>query len=449
MPEQYKDIDSLDPSKRAAAVLDHILDETNEETIAIVAEEKADLSPVRAELKKEPVVVVASNRSQSRVLFVTKDITTLEEGSLARLHFKSLADIFDEVHVLVLTESWQSKRGVERIDKNIWVYTTSVQFWWMQPFVALSIAHAQLQFGDGFRPDIVVALDPFESGVCGLVLARKYTRAFQVHILEDFYTPEFKLKEKQNRWRLKMVSYVLKRTQSVRTATQSLKQATQKKYKHIKDVSLLPRHYDIVSLMEVKETATIANIFSQYTFVVLFVGKLDHDSTLFRALDACRTILYSQRIGLVVVGNGPTKGESEKRAEILGIKEQIIFETDEAKALSYMKAADILLCTDTTEASDEIIIKAAASGLPLLMAETPMRTDLFVDGESAFLVQKEDTISFSQKLTKFLNTNALRTQFKTNALDVVKTRLHEDPNAYAEAYKNAVEGVFDQKSTTN
>jgi glycosyltransferase involved in cell wall biosynthesis len=104
------------------------------------------------------------------------------------------------------------------------------------------------------------------------------------------------------------------------------------------------------------------------------------------------------------------------------------------------------LCTDTTEISDEIVIKAAASGLPLLVAQTPMRADLFVDGESAFLVEKEDTIGFSQKLTKFLNTNALRTQFKTNALDIVKTRLHEDPDAYVQAYKNAIEGVFDQKS---
>lgn len=449
MPVQYKDPDSLDSSKNAVAILDYIFDETNEETIAVVSEAKADLTPIRAELKKEPVVKVVSSRSQSRVLFVTREIATLEGSSLARLHYKNLADIFDEVHVLVLTESWQSKRGVERIDKNIWFYTTSVQFWWMQPFVSLRIAHAQLQFADGFRPDIVVALDPFESGVCALLIARKYARAFQVHILEDYYAPEFKLKDTQNRWRLKMASYVLNRAQSVRTATVSLKQITEKKYRRIKDISLLPRHYDIASLMEVSETPKTVDAFSQYTFVVLFVGKLDQDSTLFRALDACRAILNSQRIGLVVVGNGPTKSESEKRAEILGIKEQIIFETDETKALSYMKLADILLCTDTTEASDEIIIKAAASGLPLLMAETPMRTDLFVDGESAFLVQKEDTIGFSQKLTKFLNTNALRTQFKTNALDVVKTRLHEDPHAYREVYKNAIEGVFDQKAKIN
>jgi glycosyltransferase involved in cell wall biosynthesis len=343
---------------------------------------------------------------------------------------------------------WQSKRGVERLDKNVWAYTTSAQFWWMQPFVALSIANTQLQFADGFRPDIVIALDPFESGVCGMWIASKYGRAFQIHVLEDYFVPEFKLKEKQNAWRLRMASYVLKRTRSVRTATLSLKEKIGKKYIHIKDISLLPRHYDIASLMMNRETPANVALFSQYTFVVLFVGKLDHDSTLFRALDACRSILYSQSIALVVIGNGPTKKESERRAEILGIKEQVIFEADETKTLAYMQSADILLCTDTTEASDEFVIKAAASGLPLLMAETPLRADLFVDGESAFLVQTEDTISFSQKLTKFLNTNALRIQFKTNALDIVKTRLHEDPEAFTQAYRDSIEGVFDQKSTT-
>jgi glycosyltransferase involved in cell wall biosynthesis len=100
------------------------------------------------------------------------------------------------------------------------------------------------------------------------------------------------------------------------------------------------------------------------------------------------------------------------------------------------------MCTDTTEASDEIFIKAAAAGLPILASETPLRTDLFIDGESAFLVPKEDTIGFSQKLVKFLNTNSLRVQFAHNARDIIKTRLHEDPEAYTQAYRDSIEAVF-------
>jgi glycosyltransferase involved in cell wall biosynthesis len=108
-----------------------------------------------------------------------------------------------------------------------------------------------------------------------------------------------------------------------------------------------------------------------------------------------------------------------------------------------MQAADILLCTDTDEAGDETVIKAAASGLPVLVSKTPLRSDLFTDGIDAFLCDREDTVGFSQKLTKFLNTNALRIEFATNAKTIVETRLHEDPQMYKIAYRDSIEGIFE------
>ncbi len=431
----------LDPSKQAEHVLDYVLRDSSESVVAEQIEKGEEVS-VKDELRASPIIERESSRIKSRVLFVTRDISVLEKNSIAQLHFKNLALVFDEVHILVLSLLWQTKKGVERLDTNIWAYTTSAQYWFMQPFVALSVSRSQLQFTDGFRPDIVVALDPFESGVAGMLIAEKYDRAFQVHVVEDFFEPEFLGKDPANKWRLRVASYVLKRAECVRTTTNSLKERLQKKFKHVKDITLLPRHYNIEAIAAATETGTIKDVFPQYAFVALFVGKLDHESTLFRALDAARSILHSKSIGLVVVGNGVTKKEAEKRALILGIKEQVVFEPDETKLIIYLKSADILLCTDTTEASDEVVIKAAAAGLPILASETPLRTDLFTDGESAFLVPKEDTIGFSQKLVKFLNTPALRTQFSENARDIIKMRLHEDPEAYRQAYKDSIEGVF-------
>jgi glycosyltransferase involved in cell wall biosynthesis len=106
------------------------------------------------------------------------------------------------------------------------------------------------------------------------------------------------------------------------------------------------------------------------------------------------------------------------------------------------------LCTDTTEESDELVIKAAAAGVPLILAHTQLRDDLFTDGESAFLCNAEDTIEFSQKLAKFLNSNMLRTQFKENGKYIVGTRLHEDPVAYKLAYRDSIESVFSVEENT-
>ncbi len=430
----------IDPSKKAEYVLDEILESTTEESLA----EKQVESSVEVELQKAPIVILESDRSESRVLFVTKDASILEKGSMAQLHFLNISEVFNEIHVLILCESWQGKERIERLHTNVWAYTTSVKFWPLQPFAALSLASTQLQFSGGFRPDIVVALDPFESGLCGLLIAEKYDREFQLHITEDFTMPEFRAKSRSNTWRLRIAAHVLKRTQSVRVATEAIKVQITKKYPRITDIALLPRHFDIHAILRASETPVEADAFPQFSFVALFVGKLDHESTLFRAMDACRTILNSPRIGLVVLGEGPNKKEFEKRAEILGIKEQVIFQKDPSLLISYMRSADVLICTDTTEASDEVVIKAAAAGLPILAAKTELRQDLFVDGESALLCHQEDVVSFSQKLVDILNANSLRIQLSRNAQDVIKTRLHDDPNAYKLAYRDTIEVVFSE-----
>ena len=425
----------IDPSKRAESILDYVLEDTSEATTAI----RRDESPIALELQKEPIVIKESDRSQSRVLFVTSDTSILDPQSLLRLHFLNLREVFNEIHVMVLCTPWQSKKAVERIGQNIWLYTTTARHWWQQPFSASKVASQQLRFTDGFRPDIVVALDPFEAGISALHIASKYDRAFQVHVTEDLYDPEFVSRHPHNKWRLRMAKYVLKRSECVRTSTLTIKERILKHYKHIDDLALLPRHYNIRTIIEATQGIEKQRLYPQFAFVVLFVGKLDNNSTLFRALDAARSILFAKSIGMVVLGDGPNKKEFVDRAEILGIKTQVIFEKDESKLIPLLKASNILICTDTTEASDEVVIKAAASGLPLLLAKTPLREDLFTDGESAFLCDKEDTVGFSQKLVKFLNTNSLRTQFGENARDTIQTRLHEDPNAYKLAYRDTVE----------
>jgi glycosyltransferase involved in cell wall biosynthesis len=265
-----------------------------------------------------------------------------------------------------------------------------------------------------------------------------------VHVLEDYFLPEFKQKNSENKWKLYMARYVLKRAMSIRTSTTALKQKIELTLASKKaNVEVLPRQYDLEALVTESKNEQKDNLFPQFLFTVLYIGELDHESTLFRAMDAARTILHAKSIGMVVVGDGVAKKEFQKRAELLGIKEQVLFLNDRSKINQYMRSANILICTDTSEASDDIVIKAAAIGLPILAAETPLRKDLFSDGVDAFLCQKEDTLTFSQKLVTFLNTNSLRIQFATAARYVVETSLNQDPASYKEAYKNSIESVFD------
>jgi glycosyltransferase involved in cell wall biosynthesis len=442
MAALFRPDNTLDPSQKASDVLEYVLHETDES----VVKEKEVASSVREELKEASVITQVSTRAKSRVLFVTADITVLSEGSVLQNHFRNIASAFEEVHVIVLSTVYESKKGIIRLDTNLWLYTTSVKSVWKQPFAALALARSELQFAAGFRPDIVVALDPFLSGLIGLEIAKTYEREFQVHVLEDFLSPFFIESHEYGAWKVRLAKYVLKRTMSIRTRTEIIRTKVAAKITHTKDIEVLPKYVDIASLTQsVALPEQSPDMFAAFSFVILFVGDLDYDSTLFRAIDAARSALFSKGIALVVAGDGPAKKEFEQRAEILGVKEQVVFLKDTGLLPQYFKNADILLCTDVTEASDDIVVKAAAAGLPILAAQNHFREDLFEDGVDAFLCPPEDTVCFSQKLIKFLNTNALRQQFETNAKDIVSTRLRVDPEIFRLAYRNSIEAAFEHE----
>ena len=172
---------------------------------------------------------------------------------------------------------------------------------------------------------------------------------------------------------------------------------------------------------------------------MLYIGKLNHDSTLFRAIDASRFALRNQRVGLVVLGDGPAKLEFQKRAKILGIEKQVVFEKMPADIVPYMKSASLLIATDTDTDSDDIVFKAAAAGLPLVMSRTPSRDDVFEHGVSGYLCEATDVQAFTDRISDVLNNITLRKVFVERAQSAIEYKFHQDPEYYKEAYRTSIE----------
>ncbi|MCA9361491.1 glycosyltransferase [Candidatus Kaiserbacteria bacterium] len=387
-------------------------------------------------------------RTKTRVLFVSTDPILLEANTELRNKLASLSSVFDEIHIMVVEKAWKKRKTADKIAEGVWVYSTTAKQWWHTMREARELVKEQLEFTDGFRPDIIVGLDPFEAGYIAKELAEDYGRPFQIHVLEDFLSEDYKRTERYSKWRLRLAKHVLNKTTSVCVTSEAIKNRIKKQFTHIQEPILLPRYYNIKSILEQTNTPTVKpSKLANFKFIMLYIGKLNHDSTLYRAIDAARTVLRSPSIALVVIGEGPMKKEFQKRAEIFGIKEQIIFEPSTVDQVSYMRASDLLISTDITPDSEESVIKAAAVGLPLLLARTDLRDDIFTDEANAFVCEPEDTIGFAQKLSKFLNNNGIRSQFSREARTTIKDRLHEDPEIFKFAYKDAIESVFATKAT--
>ncbi|MBY0538601.1 glycosyltransferase [Patescibacteria group bacterium] len=383
-----------------------------------------------------------SDRETTRLLFISQETSLLNQTTQSLDGYLNMSDVFDEVHILVIQVGKAIRNPVLRVTDNVWLYTVSAPAGLALMAAAKDMIKQQLEFADGFRADLIVARDPLLSGYLALWASRHYDRPAQLHMVEDFTQKKRFQKFSHPRLMSWLYSYVCKQFDSIRTNTDSLTQKLQAKYPHKTDIKTLPRFHNFASLAQGVATINIKDKYRQFSFIILYVGQLNFESKAYQAIDAARNLMRSPKVGLVILGDGDARAEFIKRAELLGIGSQVVFEKSAVDVYSYLKSADVLLVPDTDEESDELAIQAAAAGIPVVMAESPNRHDLFLADEAALYFNGNDINGMSNQMKKVLNDPGVRQDLVRHARDTVALKLHEDPLAYRLAYRDSIEAAL-------
>ncbi len=430
-----KNLSRLDATDLERSNLEYVLKKESE------VKDNTKYISVEDALDEEAVFEISSDRNITRVLFISKDDSLLNPMKQSLDGYINLTDLFDEVHILILRQGIKAKNPVLRVAKNLWLYTATAKDWWQTPTVGASLIEQELIFAGGFRPDIIIARDPFESAYLGKKIAKKYGRPFQVHILEDYTIPDFVKKNQHNKWRKYLPYFTMRGVRSVRTATKQLMDLVYKKFSP-ENLAILPKFNNFEAIMKAEATLDLRDKYRPFVFIILYIGKLNHSSALHFLIDAARFGLHNTHIGLLVLGDGPTKKEFQERAKILGVLEQVVFISDVKDNTPYLKSANVLVVPDTNEESEDVVLRGAAAGIPLVLARTDRREDVFKDGESALLYDQGAVDDLSVKLNMLMNDVPLRRHLTETASLIMRTKFYEDPVSYRIAYRESIEEVL-------
>lgn len=432
------DLLQTDVSKRQQEVLDYVLQHDPSKPSV----PGAPRVPVAEARRGATQVDVVSERDTTRLLFISRDTSLLNQSKQTLDGYINLGEVFDEVHIMVLQPGIKPRNPVLRVSANMWVYVIAAEHWWWTPFVALRTIAEQLLFADGFRPDLIVARDPYESALVAYLAGRHYNRPTQLHITEDWKSVLVRAMLPHAAWRARLAAWLVPRFASVRTSTDAVAALVQTRYPDIPDVQVLPRFHNYAQLRTVSTAQNIKDVYKQFSFVIAYVGALNHDALAYQVMDAVRGLLRNQRIGLVYFGDGAGRAELQKRATLLGIATQVVFERGNDAVVNYFASADVVVVPEMTEASDEVVIRAAFSGVPIVAVATAQRKDLFVHAESAFLCPVGDITLMGNFVNKLLNDSMVRRSLSESAHLAVSQKLHEDPELYRIAYRDSVEAAL-------
>jgi glycosyltransferase involved in cell wall biosynthesis len=429
--ENGKDLENLPP-------LDSSENET--ENSGSVAGETRTVTAGTAR-RSDPMLEAVSERDSVRLLIFTKNVALRQLGSLSQKRLLEFSDMFAEIHVIILNEETEETVPTVRLSDNVWLYCTESAYWWKMGFDAHRIAREQLTFVGGFRADIIVAEDPFESGAVAHFIAEKYDRPLQVHILEDIYDPEFREHDEHNMWRPLVARFVLSRADCIRTISDSIRTRIVNEHPHLAEVTeTLPVYYNLEAWRDMTPTMNLKERYPQFKLIVLHVSSMQAKSHTAEVIQGIAPILrLYPTIGLVIVGNGPYRSALEKQVIALGIYSQVEFEPVPEEIVSHMKSANMLIHLSEDPNDDPIVLEAAAVKLPMIASTASIAGVIFKDSESAFLCESADPACVSHHTKAFLNDNQARARLALNAQESVFERIEQDYTAYLLAYRNSIE----------
>ena len=430
-----RDLSSRDASSVASSELEYVIRSGKDKT------EPVKTISVQEALADKRLYKAKSDREVTRVLFISQNTSLLNPTKQSLDGYLNLSELFDEVHILILRQGIPPKNPSLRVADNIWIYTISTTFWWWSPVVALKLLEEQLVFASGFRADLIVARDPFESALVAYKIGEKYNRPAQLHILEEFQSAGFLRRARNNIWRRYLARFTIPHFQSVRTTTESLLTYIKTKF-NPSDIQTLPKFQDYESLITATERIDLKDKYRPHIVFLLFVGKLDAQSRFVDALQATRFVLRNPRVALLVLGDGKARSEFKRRVKAIGVEKQVVFESKAPSAVPYLKSGHILVVTDTDADSEELVLKGAAAGIPMVMTKTEFRADTFINGVSAYMCEPGDQETFTGYIDDLLNKPELRDKFTKNAQAMIRQKFHTDPGSYRESYRNSIEEAF-------
>lgn len=112
-------------------------------------------------------------------------------------------------------------------------------------------------------------------------------------------------------------------------------------------------------------------------------------------------------VNFIIVGSGQLLEDLQKQAQNLGIGEHVYFLGFQEDTVPFMEAMDVTVMSSLNEGVSLAMLEFMAMGKPLVSSKEPSFTETVVDGESALLVDLEDSEALAGGIIRLLEDKEL------------------------------------------
>lgn len=386
------------------------------------------------------------------LISIGSDRNLFKEGSAARARQIEYSQLFNELHIVVFTKSKSFPKKIQ-IAQNVWVYGTQSLTKLSHVYQAIDVA-GRIVRDRNFLPEntVVTVQDPFESGIVGKRLKKKYGINLHVQIHTDFLSPYFAKESLLNRFRVRVARTVLPFADAVRVVSQKIsndllyvKSDTQSSMYLRPGVmpTVLPIFVDLKKIQETPISVDLKSKYPQFNFIILVASRQTKEKNISFAITLFQKLLGRyQRIGLVIVGSGPEQKKLKRQVEKLGLQNKIVFEPWQENLVSYYKTAHLFLLTSNYEGYGMTLVEATASHCPIVSSDVGIAGQILNNGTESFACPIGDAECFFQRICALIENPALRTLFVHETRQRLEKIIIQDKVAYLELYRKNIESAL-------
>ena len=370
-----------------------------------------------------------------KVISIGTDRKLFEENSAVLSRNIQYASKMDELHIIVFSLKKLDLKAYS-ID-NLHVYPTNSASRSHYVFDAYRIGkqiigNPDARSGRGADPGIgfenarnviISTQDPFETGLVGYFLKKKFNFPLQLQIHTDFLSLYFK-NSFLNKIRVRIAKFLIPKADGLRVVSEMVETSIKKYFPNLKIVrDVLPVFVDIEEMVDTKPSADIKVKFPQFKFIILMASRLTREKRIDLGLKAFKKVLSQfSYAGLVIAGDGPLKKDLENLTNKLGLGNNVVFVGWQSDLISFYKTANLFLLTSEYEGYGMSLIEAGACGCPVVTTQVGIaETSLFVNNKNSFVCEVGDTECLSESILKLITDNTKRELFKREMRDSIKS----------------------------
>jgi len=373
-----------------------------------------------------------------RILNISLEKKLFENSSSPQKRVFEYVKLFDRFDLLVMAGKSYSRLDFSKM--SIWPTNSFSKIFYMHDAYYLGKKMIKT-----YGSDIVSVQDPFEMGIVGWFLAKKFGLKLQVQIHGDFFSsPYWRQESFLNRLRFYIGRSIVKKANGLRVVSQRIKKSVIELGVSEDKISVVPIFTDLRFTNPRSRTSSLRGAYdlrirkSENKFVFLTVGRLVKVKNITMQIEAMAEVAkkYSQA-ELWIVGDGPLMNSLKFKVKSLKLESSVKFMGWRDDLDNFYGQADTFILSSNYEGWGMAVVEAANFELPIIMTDVGCAGEVIKDNESGIVIPVGDKSALARAMINLMEDASLRQRLRQTAAQAVGRLPNKEENLIM--YKKACE----------